>query len=181
MLVVNLFGGPGVGKSTLAAGIFCRLKRRGFNVELVTEYAKDLTWEKNHCKLGNQLRVFAEQYHRLQRLNGQVDIAITDAPLLASIAYAGPELPPSFAALVADMHRELGGINILLHRTGPYQAAGRLQAEVEALALDRVIEGVLAQSGCRHEHLQCGEATESQLEALVLGGFMEQVMKKTGG
>lgn len=40
-LVVNLFGGPGSGKSTGAAYVFARLKMLGYNAELVTEFAKD--------------------------------------------------------------------------------------------------------------------------------------------
>lgn len=42
-LVVNLFGGPGSGKSTGAAYVFARLKMLGYNAELVTEFAKDKT------------------------------------------------------------------------------------------------------------------------------------------
>jgi hypothetical protein len=39
-VVVNLFGGPGTGKSTTASGVFYHLKRDNRNVELVQEYAK---------------------------------------------------------------------------------------------------------------------------------------------
>lgn len=46
MLVVNLFGTPGAGKSTGAAYIFSELKMRGINAELVIEFAKDKVWEK---------------------------------------------------------------------------------------------------------------------------------------
>lgn len=47
MLIVNLFGAPGAGKSTLAAYVFAKLKMAGVNAELVTEFAKDKTWENN--------------------------------------------------------------------------------------------------------------------------------------
>ena len=47
MLVVNLFGAPGAGKSTGAAYIFSKLKMSGINVELVTEFAKDKVWEES--------------------------------------------------------------------------------------------------------------------------------------
>ena len=45
MLVVNLFGAPGSGKSTGAAYIFSQLKIAGVNAELVTEFVKDKVWE----------------------------------------------------------------------------------------------------------------------------------------
>lgn len=47
MIVVNLFGAPGAGKSTGAARIFSNLKMAGINAELVTEFAKDKVWEEN--------------------------------------------------------------------------------------------------------------------------------------
>lgn len=43
--VINLFGGPSAGKSTLAAGVFYNLKCMGINCELITEYPKDKVWE----------------------------------------------------------------------------------------------------------------------------------------
>lgn len=45
MLVVNPFGIPGAGKSAGAAYVFSKLKMKGVNAELVTEYAKDMVWE----------------------------------------------------------------------------------------------------------------------------------------
>ena len=46
-LVVNLFAGPGAGKSTGAAYIFSMLKMAGIDTEYVNEYAKDKVWEDN--------------------------------------------------------------------------------------------------------------------------------------
>ncbi len=46
-LVINMFAGPGAGKSTLAAGTFFRLKCLGVNAEIAPEYAKDLVWEES--------------------------------------------------------------------------------------------------------------------------------------
>ena len=46
MIVINLWGAPSSGKSTGASYLFSELKLKGYNVELVTEFAKDLTWEE---------------------------------------------------------------------------------------------------------------------------------------
>lgn len=73
MKIINLFGGPGVGKSTLAATTFAHMKQEGYSVELVTEYAKQLTWEGRTNALSNQIYVFAKQLHNIFRLKGQVD------------------------------------------------------------------------------------------------------------
>ena len=40
MKVINLFAGPGAGKSTTAAGLFHLMKIAGMNVELVTEFSR---------------------------------------------------------------------------------------------------------------------------------------------
>ena len=46
MKVLNFYGGAGIGKSTIAAAIFSKLKRKGHKTELVGEYAKWL-WYQN--------------------------------------------------------------------------------------------------------------------------------------
>ena len=46
-LVINLFGGPGCGKSTIAALLFGKLKQNGINCEMALEYAKDKVWEES--------------------------------------------------------------------------------------------------------------------------------------
>ena len=96
-LIVNFYGGPGTGKSTMAARVFSELKEMGLNVELATEYAKDLTWQESFEVLANQLYVFAKQQHRIWRLNGKVQIILTDAPLLISLVY-GKETSRFFGA-----------------------------------------------------------------------------------
>lgn len=73
-IYVNLYGGPGSGKSTTAAGVVSQLKLLSINAELVTEYAKDLTWEKSqHILVNNPHCVVVEQYWRLKRLQDKVD------------------------------------------------------------------------------------------------------------
>ena len=63
MLVVNLFGVPGAGKSTGAAYVFSKLKMKGINAELVTEFAKDIVpsqqkWTQKSFKKRNESQYF---------------------------------------------------------------------------------------------------------------------------
>ena len=44
-LIVNLFGAPSAGKSTMMALVFAKLKLNGCNVEMAPEYAKKKVWE----------------------------------------------------------------------------------------------------------------------------------------
>ena len=87
MLVINLFGAPGSGKSTGAAQVFSQLKLHGQNCELVTEFAKDLVWENNQKAFANQIYIFGQQSYRLSKMLDEVDIIITDSPLPISIMY----------------------------------------------------------------------------------------------
>ena len=80
-IVVNLFGGPGSGKSTGAAYIFSQLKMAGINCELITEYAKDKTWEKNMTALDCQEYILGKQSYRMKRCADKVDVIVTDSPL----------------------------------------------------------------------------------------------------
>ena len=79
-IIVNLFAGPGSGKSTTAAGVFYHLKRKNINCELVREYAKELVWEKSFEKLKDQGHVTLEQQHRVNILKPYVDVIVTDSP-----------------------------------------------------------------------------------------------------
>ena len=40
-IVINLIGAPGTGKSTVASELFSKMKWSGYDVELVSEYAKE--------------------------------------------------------------------------------------------------------------------------------------------
>ena len=54
MRVINFYGGAGIGKSTIAADIFSKLKRKGHKTELVGEYAKWL-WYQNDNNTPDEL------------------------------------------------------------------------------------------------------------------------------
>jgi hypothetical protein len=138
-VVINLWAGPGAGKSTTAAGLFHLMKVLGLNVELASEYAKDLTWEKNITRLKNQLLVFATQDHRLRRLLGQVDYIITDSPLPLGIAYMGPEFGEWLPEAISQCFDGYDNRDFLLQRKKAYSPIGRNETEHQALVKDIAI------------------------------------------
>jgi ABC-type lipopolysaccharide export system ATPase subunit len=140
-LIVNLFGGPGAGKSTTAAGVFSLLKLHAVSVELVTEYAKDLTWEKRMKTLSNQYYVFGKQHHRLFRLADQVDVVITDSPILLSLVYG--DTNEEFKKTVIACFKEFNNANYIIRRTKNYVSAGRNQTEEEALTIDGICQRIM--------------------------------------
>ncbi len=87
-VVIQFLGAAGCGKSTLAAELFSFMKKKNFNVELVTEYAKDLVWdEKEDILEFNQLLVSGMMFERLRRLNYKVDYIVTDTSILLGAIY----------------------------------------------------------------------------------------------
>lgn len=151
-LVVNLFGVPGSGKSTGAAYIFAMLKMNGINAELVTEYAKDKVWEENNEVFRNQAYLFGKQSYRLSRLDGKVDVIVTDSPLPLSIFYnEDSRLNETFNQSVMDVFNSYRNINFLLRRTKPYNPAGRRQTEEESDNLGKPIIELLNIRHIRYE------------------------------
>jgi hypothetical protein len=136
MKVINFFGGPGSGKSTAAAGLFYLLKKKKYNVELVTEFAKDLVYSEDTHALSQQNYVFANQEYRLSRLVGKVDIAITDSPLILATFYTKDTYPKSFDQLCLDLFNGYDNENFFVNRNHIYSQSGRVQNEKEAMFID---------------------------------------------
>lgn len=149
-LVVNLFAGPGSGKSTTAAGVFFELKSRGINCELATEFVKDLVWEERHKAIDNQVYIFAKQHHRIARLLGEVDVIITDSPLLLTLVY-GKKEDYALKRLAAVEHNKLWTLNCFIKRNKEYNPKGRWQTYDEARNLDRSIATMLDEEEVPYE------------------------------
>lgn len=152
-LIVNLFAGPGAGKSTTAAGVFSLLKMQDVNAELVTEFAKDLTWEERSATLDNQYYVWAKQHHRMWRLRDKVDVMVTDSPLLLGILY-GRDKPYCFNDMVLHSFNEFTNVNFVLVRNKPYNPYGRSQTEDEARQIDSEVSHLLQRYGIPYTAIQ---------------------------
>jgi nicotinamide riboside kinase len=138
-IVVNLTGAPGAGKSTGAAKIFSELKMLGINCELVCEFAKDKTWEHNLTALNCQEYIFGKQSYRLARCRDEVDVIVTDSPLLLTIIYTKDgKIREPLTQLVKTIYDSYDNINFFINRTKPYNPKGRNQTaeESDALSLD---------------------------------------------
>ena len=133
-LIVNLFGAPGAGKSTGAAVLFASLKNAGINAALVTEYAKDKTWEKNETALAAQDYIFAKQHYRIRCVVDQVDVVVTDCPLMLSSFYmrGDRKLGRPFRDLVRHVFSCYDNMNFFICRSKAYISAGRSQTEEQS-------------------------------------------------
>lgn len=134
-VIVNLFGGPGAGKSTTRASTFMELKHAGLTVEEIIEWVKYKVYEKNAYVFTDQIYIFAKQLKWIKQTVGQVDIIVTDSPVLLSAIY-DKEQDPIFRALVLSEFNKLNNINFLIERVKPYNPVGRNQTEDEAKLVD---------------------------------------------
>ncbi len=138
-LFINLIGGPCCGKSTLASGLFYRLKRIHINCELIQEYAKDKTWSEDKGTLQCQPYVTGKQYYRTIRLLDKVDIAVTDSPFILGLLYKGIGCNEAWCSGVVESFKGLNNLNILLIRNSEhhrYNPLGRSQTKEEAILKD---------------------------------------------
>lgn len=153
--IINLYCGPGGGKSTNAAFLFYLLKAEGKNSELVREYVKDWAWENRKISTYDQLYFLGKQIRRESMLYGKVDWIVSDSPVMMNLYYAQKYCTLSLSEGVRagtlsfyqqaaeDGHKH---IHVLLKRTKPYSSDGRYQSEAEAVEIDaelrRLLEGL---------------------------------------
>ena len=141
-LVVNLFGGPSSRKSTMCGGIFFDLKTMGINCEIATEHAKDIIYDKDLDSIHDQIYLFGNQFHRINRLLGEVDVILTDSPLLLQPIYDKYKRP-TFEKLVIEEHKKLRNYNVVLKRSGKHDPKGRIHNLTQSVEIDRRILDLL--------------------------------------
>lgn len=145
-IVVNLFAGPGAGKTTTMAGVFSKLKLDNINCEMATEFAKELTWEERTVALSNSIYVFGEQQYRLYKLGRKVDIILTDAPLLIQYYFNKKynfNEDENFDKLIINEFKRHNNLNFFINRTKPFNPKGRNQTEEESIQASKEIKTIL--------------------------------------
>jgi len=138
-LLVNLYGGPGTGKSTMMANLFARLKWQNIICEMAPEIAKDYVWAGDTARLQNQRPLFIKTLRKLQTLDGKVDVIITDSPLLNQILYDESGDADFHKQVIAAHESFTDRIDIFLERKKEFRQEGRLQSKDEAILLDSAI------------------------------------------
>lgn len=168
-VVINLFGSPGAGKSTGAAWLFAQLKMRNINAELVTEFAKDKTWENNAVALSCQEYVFGKQSYKLARCRDYVDVIVTDSPLPLGIIYnSTPHLGEEFNRTIINVFNTYDNMNYFIERDKPYNPIGRNQTELESDRLTDDIKQMLNKYGIQYDTILGTEGAYKTILADVL-------------
>ena len=148
--IVNLYGGPGSGKSTNAAHLFALAKQNDINAELVREYIKNWVWEGRQIQPGDQIYIAAKQ-SKLERVClKDVDLIVTDSPMMLSQYYEEKydntypvckHIIQKHNEIVADHGFEQ--LHVFLQRTKKYNPKGRTQTEEESKQVDLELKNLL--------------------------------------
>jgi hypothetical protein len=172
-VVVNLWAGPGTGKSTNAFLVAGKLKVREIEAELVHEYAKDLTWEERHTAIANQPYIMGKQQFHIERVMGKVQVIITDSPLPFGLIYKGDGYTEALGRHIIETFNRWNTLNIFLERDPvhhPYVEAGRSQTQEEAEEIDGAVLDLLDAESIPFTHIkiQEGEKTADAITAAIL-------------
>jgi hypothetical protein len=174
MLLVNLFGPPGAGKSTTRADVFRRLKTSGINCEEIIEKAKWYTWEKRTMTLACQPYLFGKQLKDTEVLDGQVDVAVTDCPLMFMEYYGRKygDYPDAFYDAVRQIAGKYNNMNYFINRVKPYNPKGRNQTEEESNQVGVEMKAMLKDLGIFYFEVD-GNEQAAQL-------IYDDIMKRLG-
>lgn len=151
--VINLFGGPGIGKSSIAAGLTYELKKRHISCDNPYEFPKKLAWDENNIAIKDQLYVLGNQHRGIVQSYEKVDYIIIDSPILLSLIYkdyySENEYPSIlykglFTNLVLSIHKFYNSVNIVLKRSdGSFNNKERYQSLEQSLDIDNRIKMML--------------------------------------
>lgn len=169
--VINLLGGPGVGKSSIAALIYGKMKLQGYNVELAREVAKDWAWEGRIPGTYDQTYLFGAQSRVESRLYGKVDYIISESPLILSAIYElfyfeDSIIEPSIVKYLTKVKKN--GIlhsNYLLSRKEGYENTGRHQTEDEAKTIDTSIVDFLNKH--EYEYIRVTSSIDNRVDDII--------------
>jgi adenylate kinase family enzyme len=156
-VVINLFGGPGIGKTTTANRLVGNLKINDIDAVYISEYIKELIYKVNSERISetnrkdtrklldgslySQACIFQRQKEMLDIHVDQVPVLVTDSPLPLNIIY----LKDSSEAYRADVLRcfndEYINVNIVLERdpNAMFQTEGRIHNKYESMEKDKEI------------------------------------------
>jgi len=135
MKIINLFSGPGAGKST--------------TMKMLT----------GHLRAEDQIYVFAKQQRRIARLRDHnLQWVITDSPIPLGLCYMKPEHETlAFRELVMHVFNSYDNHNFYLTRNVSYNPNGRNQKTIsEAEQVDAKVLTMLSDNEIQHTHIQGG-------------------------
>lgn len=117
-MLINIFGAPKSGKTTMMASITAFLKLQGVKCEMAPDYPKEVLYEERFSLLKQQLYILAVQEKRIHDLYRFSDVVITDCPILHSVVYNHDEYK-TLHPYIFELHEKYNNLNFIMLRTRP--------------------------------------------------------------
>lgn len=171
-LCINWFGGPAIGKTTVSAEFFTELKKFELDVEIVSEFAKDVILEGRPQALQHQWYILANQAYRIWCAYNAMDVVLVDSPILLGPVY-DKEASPALLALCLENHHKYNNLNIVLSRnpTFEHSMAGRVHSLTESISVDNRIVRTLDEHGI--SYIRYDEYGKERILNLILRAIRE--------
>jgi hypothetical protein len=170
--VINLFGPPGVGKSTVRSGLFWRMRSAQMSVEEVSEYAKYLVLTGRLWQLQvDQLYLLAKQNHKQIILENKYDYAVTDSPLPLCAFYAPGNYLAGFDDLVMAAFERYENLNIYLSRKmdeSDFELTGRVHDLQASKEIDLRMREFLQRRGISIHEMEVDAHSPERIHQLIL-------------
>lgn len=143
---INLFGGPGVGKTTLASSVFALLRRQGVPCEMVPEWIKQWAYEGRVQQGFDPFYAFARQLHSEEESLRHVGVTISDSPVYLQCMYAdknAPSIADDMWSIAHTYEQTYPSRNYYVTRDGDYEQSGRWESHADAVDMDLHIRSKL--------------------------------------
>lgn len=146
--IIEVYGGPSIGKSTVASQLYAAFKQRGINTEIAHEYVKRWAWEGRPVGAFDAYYILGKQIKEESSLFGKVDVVVSECPVALSATYAELYAPEyvrrGIAAAVRSYYDAVAQVGhrriaVMLPRRHRYEAEGRFEDEGQALIVDAII------------------------------------------
>jgi tRNA uridine 5-carbamoylmethylation protein Kti12 len=141
-IVINLYGGPSVGKSTLSADTFAKLKLSQKSCELAGEYVKNWVWNGQAVREWDQIYILGKQIRRESLLYNRVEFIIADSPILLVPFYEqylfnhNIVMDSAIKFINYAQKKDVKYVNFWLERPEFFESEGRNQGLDEAKVID---------------------------------------------
>jgi nicotinamide riboside kinase len=161
---VCIYGGPGSGKSRLAARVFAHLLK--YKVAHVTEFIKDWAILGIEPQGEDQHLIFASQKSREDTLLRKADFIVTDSPILLNVCYScfyGYHGSQELISLAQKFEQKHHALSFFIDRTVPYERFGRYQDQKQAQDFDDYLLGFLG----KHMVAELHHVTVDDFDAII--------------
>lgn len=152
-MLVNMFGAPSSGKSTIAANVFARLKTDGIPAEFISERAREVIAKFKFKKIKTmsdemQLEILEAQYHAETYFKHSTDYpVIADSSTLLTLAYGTESFFQRYGdrvqQLVNNIVSEMDVVFYLPLRDSVQDDPNRIHNYEQCLEVDSKIRNIL--------------------------------------